>query len=80
VELIEGFRYSTQYQVRDKHDGRTYEKTLVIFLARLKHDISIGVTEHGGYQWFAWNPPHQIQERTIDPLLAAVARFLPQWS
>jgi bis(5'-nucleosidyl)-tetraphosphatase len=76
VEVIDGFRFETNYAVRGKHDGRTYEKTLVIFLARLKRDVSIDVTEHGGYQWFAWNPPHKIQERTIDPLLAAVAGFL----
>ena len=76
IEAIDGFRYSTQYQVHGKHDGRMYEKTLVMFLARLKRDVPIDVTEHGGYQWFAWNPPHKIQERTIDPLLAALAKFL----
>jgi 8-oxo-dGTP pyrophosphatase MutT (NUDIX family) len=76
VEVVEGFRHETIYPVRGKHDGREYEKTLVVFLARLRRDVSIDVTEHGGYQWFTWNPPHQIQERTIDPLLAAVAEFL----
>jgi hypothetical protein len=55
-----------------------HEKTLVVFLARLKRDVPIDVTEHGGYQWFAWNPPHKIQERTVDPLLAAVAEFLSE--
>ena len=29
----------------------------------------------GGYQWFAWQPPHSIQARAIDPLLAAVEEF-----
>ncbi len=76
VEVIDGFRYSSHYPVRGKHDERTHEKTLVLFLARLTRDVAIDVTEHGGYQWFPWNPPHKIQERTIDPLLAAAADFL----
>jgi bis(5'-nucleosidyl)-tetraphosphatase len=80
VEVIEDFRFETKYPVRGKHDGKTYEKTLVIFLARLKRDVPIDVTEHGGYQWFTWNPPHRIQERTIDPLLATLAEFLSKTS
>ncbi|MBW8884143.1 MAG: NUDIX domain-containing protein [Planctomycetia bacterium] len=76
VELIDGFRFTTQYQVRAKKDGRLYDKTLVVFLARLKRDVKIDPTEHGGYQWFPWNPPHQVQSRTIDPLLAAAEEFL----
>jgi len=75
IEQIEGFRFTTQYQVRAKRSDRLYDKTLVVFLARLNRDVKIDPTEHGGYQWFPWNPPHQIQARTIDPLLAAVEEF-----
>jgi 8-oxo-dGTP pyrophosphatase MutT (NUDIX family) len=75
IERIEGFRFTTQYQVRAKKSDRLYDKTLVVFLARLKRDVKIDPTEHGGYQWFPWKPPHQIQARTIDPLLAAVEEF-----
>jgi len=75
IELIDGFRFTNHYQVRGKRDGRLYDKTLVIFLARLLKDISIKATEHPGYEWFAWNPPHHIQAFTIDPLLAALERF-----
>jgi len=75
IEPIAGFHFTTQYQVHAKKDGRLYDKTLVVFLARLKRDVKIDPTEHGGYQWFPWNPPHQIQTRTIDPLLAAVEDF-----
>jgi bis(5'-nucleosidyl)-tetraphosphatase len=78
IERIDGFRYTTQYPIRAKKDGRLYDKTLVVFLAHLKRDVKIDPTEHGGYQWFPWNPPHQIQARTIDPLLAAVEEFLRQ--
>jgi bis(5'-nucleosidyl)-tetraphosphatase len=76
IELIDGFRFTTDYQVRSKRDGRLIDKTLVVFLARLKRDVPIDATEHGGYQWFAWQPPHNIQTRTIDPLLTTLERFL----
>jgi len=75
IELIDGFRFTTQYQVRAKKSDRLYGKTLVVFLARLERDVKIDPTEHGGYQWFPWKPRHQIQARTIDPLLAAVEEF-----
>jgi bis(5'-nucleosidyl)-tetraphosphatase len=72
IELVEGFRYVTQYPVHTKKTGELLDKTLVVFLARLKREVVIQPTEHGGYEWFAWRPPHSIQSRTIDPLLAAV--------
>jgi len=77
IEIIDGFRFTTQYQVRSKRDGRLIDKTLVVFLARLIRDVNIDPTEHGGYHWFPWQPPHKIQTFTIDPLLAAVEKFLP---
>ncbi len=75
VELVEGFRFESHYQVRAKKSDRQYDKTLVIFLGRLKRDVPITVTEHIGYEWLAWNPPHKIQAWTIDPLLAELKRF-----
>lgn len=76
IEIVEGFRFSQLYPVFDKRRGGHYEKTLVIFAARLKRDVEIAATEHVGYEWFPWQPPHQIQTRTIDPLLAAVSEYL----
>jgi len=76
VKPIEPFRFTSHYQVCGNRDGRLYDKTLVIFLARLVRDVPIASTEHLGHQWFAWNPPHRIQSMTIDPLLAAVEQFL----
>jgi hypothetical protein len=38
--------------------------------------VQIQVTEHDDHRWFEWNPPHQIQEWTIDPLLHEVERHL----
>jgi 8-oxo-dGTP pyrophosphatase MutT (NUDIX family) len=76
IEIVPNFRFTLQYPVYDKHRGGQCDKTLVVFLARLKHEVKITTTEHVGYEWFAWNPPHKIQTRTIDPLLATVAKFL----
>ena len=67
-----------QYSVFDKRRGGQFDKTLVIFLARLKNMVKIDTTEHIGFEWFEWRPPHQIQARTIDPLLTAVNRYLDQ--
>ena len=76
IEVVPGFRFTLQYPVYDKHIGGHATKTLIVFLARLNRDVEIGATEHVGYEWFPWNPPHQIQTRTIDPLLAALVNFL----
>lgn len=77
IALDPFFRFEHQYEVREaRSGGQPKLKTLVIFLARLQREVSIEVTEHPGYQWFEWRPPHRIQAQTIDPLLAALARYL----
>jgi len=78
VEVDDGFRFTTEYYVtyKKKFDGRRCLKTLVILLARLKHDVQLVLTEHEGFRWFDWSPPHQIQELTIDPLLAELEQYL----
>lgn len=75
IDVLDGFRFETRYQVRAKKRSQLYEKTLVIFLARLRRDVMLALSEHPGYQWFPWSPPHKIQAWTIDPLLAEVERF-----
>jgi len=75
IEISGDFRFDSKYAVRGK-SGRLLEKALTIFLARLQRDVPIALTEHIGYEWFRWNPPHAIQARTIDPLLAAVEGYL----
>ena len=72
IELDPEFRFTIEYDVDSKRHGERCHKTVVYFLARLIRDLPIVPTEHAGYQWFAWNPPHRIQEQTVDPLLAAV--------
>ncbi len=77
IALDPDFRWTTEYDV----DGRRYglsdrvHKTVVIFLARLVRDVEIATSEHLGFEWTPWNPPHQIQAQTIDPLLAAVEKY-----
>jgi 8-oxo-dGTP pyrophosphatase MutT (NUDIX family) len=75
IEVVPDFRFTSNYQVRGERDGKLYDKTLVIFLARLLSNKPIACTEHLGHEWFAWQPPHRIQSWTIDPLLAAVDEY-----
>jgi len=77
LECDENFRFTLEYPVVDQQDAEeTAHKTLVIFLGWLRHSVSIEVTEHESYQWFRWEPPHEVQPQTIDPLLSAGETFL----
>ena len=67
------FRFSFEYQVRlTKNGGELKPKRLVVFLATLTEPAEIVLTEHIGYEWLDWNPPHEIQLKTINPLMEAV--------
>lgn len=77
IELDPDFRFVLQYEVRNKRTGNIpAPKTLVVFLGRLVRPVGIQPTEHEGYQWREWSPPHAIQARTIDPLLAYAESYL----
>lgn len=76
IELFPGFLWQTNYEVNSKRFGQRCHKTVVIYLARLLVPVKIKLTEHPDFEWVRWNPPHRIQEQTIDPLLAAVEAFL----
>lgn len=78
IELDPGFRFTIKYEVNSKRYGERCHKTVVYFLARLLRDVTITPSEHAGYEWFPWHPPHRIQEETIDPLLAAVETHFPR--
>lgn len=76
VDIDADFRFTLQYPVKGKRTGGKWmTKTLVIFLGRLEKPVTIQHTEHLGSKWVDWNPPHEIQEQTIDPLLAEVALY-----
>lgn len=71
IDLDDAFCFESHYPVRDRRfPGQECEKTLRIFLGWLKRDAEIQPTEHIGFEWFPWSPPHEIQAATIDPLLA----------
>ena len=71
------FRFTHHYKVRSARFGsQLTDKTLVIFLGRLLRDIKIRLTEHKSYAWFDWDPPHNIQPQTVNPLLAELERHL----
>lgn len=77
IDVDPEFRFTTEYTVHSKRvPGGVARKTLVMFLAWLRRPVEIQPTEHPGFEWFRWNPPHAIQQQTIDPLLAAVAEHL----
>ena len=74
IEVDDEFKFKHKYLVSDKRfeDGPR-KKTLIIYLAKLIRTVEIKLTEHENYEWIHWNPPHQIQEKTIDPLLEKLA-------
>jgi len=77
ISIDDRFEFRTRYAVLDRLEPRELaEKTLVIYLAWLERPVEIQVSEHGSHRWFDWNPPHQIQQQTIDPLLAYAETFL----
>lgn len=76
IEIDHDFRFQLQYKVVYKRFGSDpIKKKLIIFLARLRNEVDINPTEHQGYQWFPWAPPHTIQQETIDPLLEQLAEY-----
>jgi bis(5'-nucleosidyl)-tetraphosphatase len=80
IEIDPTFSYENRYMVNQKrYGGKGFvEKKLLVYLARLKNPVKITVTEHDGYRWFNWNPPHRIQDLTIDSLLETLERHLQQ--
>ena len=77
IDLDNNFRYSETGQTRyEEFKDEKVEKTLVIFLGWLKHEVDLKLTEHSGYKWVNWNPPHNIQKTTINPLLAQLDKYL----
>ena len=78
VSIDRYFRFETMYYPRE--DGFRVEKTLVIFLGRLMPDYMSAIipTEHIGFEWVNWKPPHQFSNPSVDPLLAKVEQFFQQ--
>jgi len=76
VQIDAGFQFVESYTVNYKRTGgKPQQKTLVIFLAKLLQETEIILTEHTGYEWRKWEPPHDIQQNTINPLLQKLAEY-----
>ncbi|MDV6034367.1 MAG: NUDIX domain-containing protein [Phycisphaera sp. RhM] len=79
VQIDPEFRFELSYPVQYKrHGDQIFHKTVVYLLGWVDAVFTPTLTEHPGFQWFPWNPPHRIQNQTIDPLLEAVAIHLEQ--
>lgn len=70
------FKFKQKYMVTSKRTkGKPKKKKLIIYAAKLVRPVELKLTEHGGSQWFNWDPPHSIQKKTIDPLLAEIQSY-----
>lgn len=79
IRLDPVFSFEHSYEVRDSRYGKEpVQKTLLVFLGTLIQEVEIVVTEHESFDWFSWSPPHDIQKKTINPLLEAVAQHLEE--
>ena len=73
------FKYKQKYMVTSKRTkGKPKKKKLIIYIAKLVRPTELKLTEHESSEWFKWNPPHSIQEKTIDPLLAKIQNHWQQ--
>ena len=71
IKIDPDFLYQNQYEVNLKRYGdKPVMKTLIVYLAELVQDVDIVATEHESHEWYPWSPPHKIQTKTIDGLLA----------
>ena len=70
IEIDPDFQFVHHYTVNNSRHGSVPKpKQLIIYLGKLLRPVDIEVTEHEGFQWIDWQPPHKIQAKTIDPLL-----------
>jgi len=75
IEIDFRFQFELNYPVRyTDHPDKIFDKRVCYFLGYLNKKPRLRLTEHLSAKWFPWNPPHQIQKQTIDPLLRAVAK------
>jgi 8-oxo-dGTP pyrophosphatase MutT (NUDIX family) len=80
IHIDDKFVFTNRYEVNLKRYGdKPVEKTLLIFLAELTNEVEILPTEHSGFRWVQWSPPHDIQKKTIDGLLAQLEQHWQQY-
>ena len=78
IAVDERFCFVTEYYVQGKKRG-SYHKRVTYYLGTVEQRIDeLHLTEHIGFQWWAWPVDGSIQQQTIDPLLAAVGEYFGQ--
>jgi 8-oxo-dGTP pyrophosphatase MutT (NUDIX family) len=76
IRIEPDFRFETHYTLIDRRYGKVpVNKTVVIFLAWLEQRTTIRPTEHIGYEWQPWRPPHKFNQGTIDGALRMTEDF-----
>ncbi|HLP88202.1 MAG TPA: NUDIX domain-containing protein [Nostocaceae cyanobacterium] len=66
IEIEPVFSFIDHYQTQYKRfPNEIIDKTLVVFLGWLQQEINLKIDGHISYVWILWNPPHNIQEKTI---------------
>ncbi|HEV7282617.1 MAG TPA: NUDIX domain-containing protein [Pirellulaceae bacterium] len=75
ISIDPDFLHTVEYDVQTRRYGSA-RKRLDLFLGWVEQEFEPTLTEHIGFEWFDWAPPHAIQERAIDPLLFDVALYL----
>lgn len=79
LNLDNTFRFTTNYHTKSpRFENKIVNKTVVIFLGWLKQDVNIQVSEHDSFIWMEWKPPHAIQKKTINPLLAELDKYFKE--
>ena len=73
ISIDPEFRFDIEYEVTYKRWGdEVFKKKLRYFVGFVDEKPELTLTEHESAKWFKWKPPHKIQKKTIDPLLAAI--------
>jgi len=75
LSIDPSFVFEEHYWVSYKGDRHKRRKELTIYLGLVLTEQPIITTEHEGFHWFDWSPPHAIQSQTIDPLLMQVDEY-----
>eukprot|EP01087_Luapelamoeba_hula_P023242 TRINITY_DN8506_c0_g1_i1.p1 TRINITY_DN8506_c0_g1~~TRINITY_DN8506_c0_g1_i1.p1 ORF type:complete len:600 (-),score=93.21 TRINITY_DN8506_c0_g1_i1:85-1863(-) len=78
IRIDPTFLYKNVYYPTYKRlGGEQVEKSIWLYLAEWNEAAGpvpdVVLTEHSGFEWITWQPPHSITKNTIDPLLALVA-------
>lgn len=74
ITIDDRFEFVFSYPVTYRRWGdEVFKKKVKYFLGFVDEQPQLKLTEHESAEWFDWQPPHAIQEQTINPLLHAIS-------